>query len=62
MGSPRGTIVGTCLRVGCVCVCVSSVSGLHVCISVYAWLSVMSSRLLGEPAGQLGAGLFLFVV
>lgn len=31
-----------------VCVCVSSVSGLHVCMCVYAWLSVMSSPVSWE--------------
>lgn len=43
----------------CVCLC-----GLHVCICVCVCLALGHKfpHLLGEPAGQLGAGLFLFVV
>lgn len=36
--------------------------GLHVCVCVCLALGHEFPPLLGEPAGQLGAGLFLFVV
>lgn len=44
-----------------VCVCLSLGSA---CVYVYVCLALELEfpHLLGEPAGQLGAGLFLFVV
>lgn len=62
MGSPsgagRGRLCGYALSV-CVSVCVC---GLHVYACVCLAPGHEFPHLLGEPAGQLGAALFLFVV
>lgn len=62
MGSPSGTVVGTCLRVVCLCVCLECLWSACVYVCVCLALGHEFPCLLGEPAGQLGAGLFLFVV